>query len=152
MSPISSEEYRFIDYPEPIIIDKFEQDWDDSPITFELSKKKHTDWKNTKKTANKVYVNTAYDKAKESVLMAAETINIHIKHFCSSLLCPCCGQQYDRYNIQELSTFRCTNGECDFILKIENDGNAKLYRRSMKSGLKNLEEYYGMDYIEVRDW
>ena len=148
MSEIVGNKYTYIDYPEPINRDTFLSKFESSPITFEVKAQKKLDKKNTKNSANKVYINTAYDLTKERVLSAVKTINEHSDRLTEQLTCPRCGEQYTKYGVNRLHSFKCMNPACGFIIEAENDLALLHHPNSGRLDIDNLEAYYGMDYVE----
>lgn len=150
MSDIIGNKYSYVGYPEPINKDTFLAKFENSPVTFEVKAQKKIDRKNTKNSANKVYINTAYDLAKERVLSAVETINEHSANFVKLLKCPRCGECYTSYGVTKLHSFKCLNTACGFTLESENDYVSLHHPKSDRLDIANPEIYYGMDYIEYK--
>lgn len=147
MSEIVNKQYTYLDYPEMIDRDKFLYNFDNSPITFEVKSQRKLDRKNTKNSANKVYINTAYDLTKERVISAIDKIDEHSKHFINIMKCPRCGSAYSRYGVRKLSSFTCMNETCGFILDGDNDYYLLHHSNYNRIENNNLEKYYGMDYV-----
>ena len=148
MSDIVGNKYTYIDYPELINKDSFLLEFEKSPITFEVKAKKKIDRKNTKNSANKVYVNTTYDMTKERVLSAVNTINEHSDRLTNLLTCPRCGEHYTKNGVNRLHTFKCMNPSCGFVIESENGFVILRHQDSGRLDVDNPEVYYGMDYVE----
>ena len=150
MSDIVGNKYTYTDYPEPINKDLFLSRFENSPITFEVKSQKKLDRKNTKSSANKVYINTTYELTKERVLSAVDSINEHSDRLITLLKCPRCGEPYTKNGVSRLHSFKCMNPACGFVIDSENDYSLFHHQHLVKSDIDNLEVYYGMDYVDFK--
>ncbi len=151
MSDIVGNKYTYLDYPEIINKDTFLSKFESSTITFEVKAQKKIDRKNTKNSANKVYINTTYDLTKERVLSAVKTINEHSDSFTEHLQCPRCGKHYTRYGVNRLHIFKCLNPSCSFLVEYEDGFVLLRHPNAGRSDIDNPEKYYGMDYVKFNN-
>lgn len=147
MSDIVGNKYTYIGYPSIIDKEIFLSTFDNSPTTYEVKSQKKLDRKNTKSSAKKVYINTAYETAKERVLSAVERINGNSKKLAELMRCPRCGEKYSPYYVDNLKTFTCMNPACSFIVKFENENATMLHPQSYKIPQDKIADYYGLDYV-----
>ena len=148
MSDIVGNKYTYTEYPEQINKDSFLSKFENSPITFEVKSQKKLDRKNTKSSANKVYINTVYELTKERVLSAVNSINEHSDRLVNLLKCPRCGEPYSKNGVSRLLSFKCMNPACGFVIDYENDYSLLHHPHLVRSDNDHLEVYYGMDYVD----
>jgi len=150
MSDIIGNKYSYTDYPEAIIKEEFLAKFENSPVTFEVKSQKKIDRKNTKNSANKVYINTAYDLTKERVLSAVDSVNEQSENFVKLLRCPRCGELYTPFGVTKLHSFKCLNAACGFTLESGKDYVSLHHPNSDRQNIANPAKYYGMDYVEYK--
>ena len=141
ITPIVLNSYRYLSYPEIIDEDKFDIEYKSSPLTFEMQNRLY----GKKKDRSEIYNIT-----RERMHTAIKQINSNSSEFINTLKCPRCGKLYNKRDIMGLELFNCSNNECGFILDCSRKGVIIFHERyNTNRQIKNLQDYYGMDYIKV---